>query len=331
MLAARTVDFAACGAIAGAAVAAGALFISIVFSLPLTSSWWFLIPLACGAAAALFRLLKGTGTIEAGMFLDLAFNAREQFSTAAELAERRADSDPARYIYRLAVAGHGRLPRNINYHRRGRKTLAILLLMLLLCFVLQLTAAGIREPAPSNTEFLADIRGMPPAEREKLAAKIRTLSGGYSDSEREALEKLAAIADSPDNEAIDALLKKLDRSRIELAELVAVEIPSLPGESGTTDSGSAAGANNDGISNALPATGDEGRAGTVTIPVYNPRYAAVRSGSAAAPAAAAPPHRELDAGRRWAQARKKAAAMIRAGDIPVEYRAILRSFFLPRD
>lgn len=331
LLAARTLDFAACGAIAGAAVAAGALFISILFSLPLVSTWWFLMPLAGGAAAAFFSLVKGTGIIAAGIFLDLAFDAREQFSTAGELAERRADSDPARYIYRLAVAGHERLPRNINYHRRGRKTLALLLLVLLLCFVVQLTAAGITEPAPSNPAFLADIRGMTPAEREKLAADIRALSGGYSESEREALEQLAAIADAPDDEAIDALLRKLDRSRIDLAELVAVEIPSLPGESGTTDSSRAAGAEKEGVGGATPPAGNNRSAGTVTIPVYNPRYAAARNGSAAAPAAAARLNRELDAGQSWGRARRTAAAMIRAGDIPVEYRTILRSFFLPRD
>jgi len=322
---AAAMDAAAAGAIAGSAIAAAILLTGFFFAPSSTLRWWPVTPAIFALAAAGSRMLKGTGPVRAGIFLDLKFGLHEVFSMAAELASGNCVTETAMCIYQHAIDQMSELPEKIGYHRRGRKTVALLVLSLMFCTVLYLGAGKPEKTGRTGDELLAEIRRMSAKGREKLSERLKKISARRPAAEREVIEtfaeKISALPEYSNESEIRKLLEELARGNIRLVEIVLEQKEGAGGKPAdrlTED-------NLDHEKYHAAETGGFGQ--QAAVPVYNPRYAKYKSmkGNEAEPGLKTPP--VTDGGSSWNAAKAEADNAIRFGNLPEEYREILRNFF----
>ena len=305
----------AAGVVGVSALAAVAGIAQMAFPAGATFSAWLLpVAWAIGAAiGAAVGFLWPVQTLAEAARIDRQRGAKERLATAVELARSdRADEPVARACYRQAVAAVGPV-RALDGEiiAASRRWLAGAALAALLAVTINALAYEITRPA------LAALTG---AQREALAGAFRDqVAVVGADEVRRALADAAIYIEADDEGAFQEAIVELRRRGFRPVELTpeAVRAAGMLMRSEQVTS-------SDPGSTPTPADGNaDDRAGPWTN-VYHPAYTPEGgSDEPGAPGEAVATSFE----EAWSAARLRAGKALRRGDVPAEYREIVRRYF----
>ena len=316
----------------GSAGAAGAMLGWLVWA----PAWGAPVVLICAAVAAgaVLAVVRGVSVLQAAVYLDIHGRLDERLATAAEAATNEADGPLAERLYAQALDALSGAPyRKVPAWKRTRATLGALVLAVPLCVLTGLL------PTLKSAE-IADLGDLPGAvtdmsgpERVLVVGVIEGLAkgGGVPAAVAEALGELAPAVGSGNDErvtrAVEELVKKLEvadeatQRRIEDAILAAARTSAGAGTGSKGGAGDGAGGND---ARGDGPTSDPARVGGTGVAVYHPEYAAkMRKNGDRAPG---------DDGRVsmdyvWRRSCIEATHALDTGQVPFEYRPIIRKFF----
>ena len=300
---------------------------------------WAVAVGALGVGAAVggvLALVRGVSALQVAVYLDIHGELDERLATAAEASAGGDDGPLAQQLYAQAVAAlDARPPRSVPAWKRTRATLGALGLAVVLCLAMwALPLMGARaRTRPTTLAELSDAVGeMSPRTVQLVAATMqaRAAEAGLGDAAAGALRRSARAVRSKDAErvrkALADLAKALEtadeatRRRIESAILAAAG----GGPGGRPDVPAAGANDNGGADSRLTSVA---QSGGKPVRVYHPEYAdalrRMRTGALTVPG----PDTHVSMDVVWRHARDDAAAALASGDVPADYRPILRAFF----
>jgi hypothetical protein len=330
MLWTRAAEWAAVGATVGALAAATLMLVRaalppLVVSLP--PLWFFsAVLLPCGAlVGVLAALLRGVGVREAAVFVDLRYGLQERLATAAELSAGGRDDPAARCVFEQALAGVGSLQGRVRFRTRTRRTPAALLLGAMLCAALLLLPQ--RRANDETAQLARQVAALRADQRRALAQALREEATRREIGEEKSLQDAAAVIELSDERELRRVLAALKKRGVHLREIAPPALREKLGfpVEGTADQGSARVQRQEpgpGEAFAFPGETTAGGEG-----VYHPAYAdIVPPGEESAGFVATTP------AEAWRMAQDRAALALHHGDVPAEYRPIVRAFFdIPPD
>lgn len=310
-----------------------------------------LLPLLCvpgGAlAGAVAVAARGVTAMQAAIFHDVRLGLDERLGTAVELAGGRAGDEAfARCVYAQALAALRQArPQRQAVWRRTRATAGALALSAALWSALAFVPTlGVVDVDESFARVRAGVDSMTPAQREDLAGTLRRLAEQAADNPR-LMAALRAAALAAEHELPQEVREQLEQARRALADASDAEAARLARELlaamglDATAGGAGAGAttqlarrdaNQPGGPDANSATGGA-RDGPLArrVYVYDPAYDRLADANAPpttspAPARAGSLRPLSDA---WAAARDRARGALSAGQVPADYRRLVRRFF----
>ena len=349
----RALESAACGAIAAAMAAATVQVICWWAGRP---RWWpvvFLLPLGA-LIGAIVGAAGRAGRRQAAMLLDARADLAERLATAAEMAEAGADDPAARCVYAQAMDAAGRARTNrVSLWRRTPATPASLGLAVGVCVVLGFLparAADLSEAGEVLGDVAAALETLSPAEATEVAGGLRILARQAAGKAElsEALARAAGATERGRIETLRAAVAELQRALAGADDETRRQI--LNGIVAAVGSGKrpgglarrARGAGGEAASNGLrpsPDAGERPAAAGGRVGVYDPLYADVLRKTRARPRPTGdgpaqpraidthPGANEVRLADAWRRARGRASAALAGGQIPAEYRPIVRRFF----
>jgi len=315
-----------------------------------------IVLLAGGAAGAAVAVARGASVQEAAILLDVRCDLGERLSTAAELAlAGRSDAPLAPVVLGQALWAIKGVPWGLRqFWRRGRATAGAMGLSAVLCLTLAALSSG-RSVNPPLQALVQSYETLPAVDRQKLAEDLRRAAKLAQENPALARRLLAAAGAAASDQAVEF---KENLTEVEKSILSGVKLPPAAAEilrrAGEQFAHSGPEGQAAADSNALlagPGAGaalDANRAGQPVFPggeggfdktpavvrVFDPEYAKVLAGNPQA-GAVLPGGSSPDAGKgyvfgnaAWAAAKDKASQAISAGNIPPQYRQLVRDYFL---
>ena len=273
--------------------------------------------IACGALAcgySVFALFGRYRLARAAAEVDRRRDLKERFATAVELAKSdRAEAPVARACYTHALAALGGRPlAGLGLWRSMRVWIVVALL-----------AAGFAGAmdALAWQSYEGRLAALSADEREQLAGAFRreaALIGG--DEVKQALNDAAAAVIQVDEEALEAILDDLRKHGFIPVELTP-EAVRLAAFLAGPDLAAKIQAYREATSESSdgPEFDPAGRWTNVFHPDYRPTEVSDREGSGFVPTAS---FEEM-----WPLAQLRAADALASGEIPAEYRPIVRDYF----
>ena len=315
LIAAKTIDSAAIAAIVGASIAVTVLILGLFFAMSIVSLWWLITPVLFTIITASIRIIKSGNIIQAGVLLDSKFACHEIFSMAGELASIGCETKPALLIYQVAVEKSNQIPEKTNYCHRGPKTIAVLLLLILLCFVLHLPARGFGGEVVSF-EKMDQIRNMKTNEKNAIIEQIQENPAVSGEYKKIAIKKVIDLANDSSEEDVLSIIELLKRSGIKLEP----EISETSG--GSTDQVALP---KDSLKPESVSKRHQNK--QPSIAVYNKDYTNFINKAKTGGNTQKEPPSVIDNGNSWDEAKAEANNTIRSTDFPLKYRVILKAFF----
>ena len=277
-----------------------------------------LFPLG-GLVGAAVAAVRGVSPRRAAGELDARCRLAEQLATATELAESPPPEGPAWLcVYERALAavrGSG-AARGRMWSRTGA-TPGALLLTALLCAILSFVPPFGHIHDGDLAEFAAAVEEMPLARRMRLARSLRAAAG----SDPKVAEMLAGAAAAVEDRDAGRLAGLFRRLRAAGVEPMSVVPPGLA-RVGGSPAGARGGGPGAGTRPAVHSGGPD------FVRVYDPRYAKVLAGSE--PGAGPATDDSVRYEDAWQAARRRAADVLDRGEVPHEYRRVIRAFFAAR-
>ena len=305
---------------------------------------WAAVAPAWGASAALVlggvaigaipALARGVSAMQAAVYLDIHGGFDERLATAAEAADEQAQGTFADGLYAQALdVLADPNSRKVPAWKRTRATLGALALAAALCGLTG-SLPALKTVGRAGVTDLADLpealKEMGPGQLRVIEVAMETLADepGVSADVAKALRKSAGAVRGKDGKRLkDALARALARAdaatrkRIEDVILAAAQSTSGAGAGGTGGGSAPA------PSSTRPSTGagsDVARVGGSGVVVYHPEYAKqMRKGGHAA----AGDEGRVSMDHMWRRYRDNAVDALDNGQVPAEYRPIIRKFF----
>lgn len=320
----RAAEAAAVGAVAGGLCAAALQLAGLLGWLHWRFAWAPLLAIPLGAlVGAMARLVRPVTVLQAAAWLDAHGAYAEQCTTAAELMSSKNPDPPAvAYVCRKALEALRNDRRPLRFRRRGRATLGAIALAVLLCLTLALLP---EKPAQSPWHRLAaQAAALSQPQRKQAAADLlRQAQQAEGDSAlAQDLAQAAAALNQERREFITMDLAELQAALEQAPKEVAQAVmralqDAVSGVEGAGEP-SPAGAPQTALA---PTTAPAAR-GDVTVydPLYRPSGAATASMPTGSPQV---PYQDA-----WTAAQSRAEAQLRTGQVPPEYRELVRKYFL---
>lgn len=323
------------GLVAGVFIVIGAageasLAVGWYESLPKAMLPVILMPLGAllGTVAVVWQ---GVTVQQAAILLDMRCRLGERFSTAAELAGL-ADGDKvfaeAVAAQALAAADTHQLLKLSLWHRSRATTGAVALAVLLNATLAFLPTFRPAEPDSTVRQIALSAENMTPAERQKLAQDLRRIAKQAPDVPAivEPLSAAATAMEEKDDKLLAESLARLDEALKAAGEETYITIAeqlqaAAEGIEPTQRSGTAGGSHPPGGPNGRDADNGDG---LQYVRVWEPGSASSTAG-VSAPAATRATF--VSYNQAWQAARRSASEALSKGQIPPEYRRLVRDFF----
>jgi len=314
---------------AGGALGAAGAMLGWASAMP---RWGASAALVCAGvlAGAVLAVVRGVSTLQAAVYLDIHGKLDERLATAAEAAASQADGTLADGLYAQALDALSGVPyRKVLAWKRTYATLGALALAAILCLLMGLLPAL---KTASAEEGITDLADLPGALKEMRGGKLRvvvvameTLAGaeGIPEKVAEVLRKAARAVESRDDRRLREVLAGLDEAtHRQLEEAIRAAVRTSSGVGPGARGGRLPVATND--NGGRGGSRDGAGLGGTDVGVYHPDYAAAMRKDSH-PAAGNGTH--VSVKHVWDRTRARAVNDLDTGQVPVEYRRIIRKFF----
>ena len=285
---------------------------------------------------AILAWARGVSTLQAAVYLDIHGGFDERLATAAEAAGKQAQGTFVDGLYAQALDVLAETNcRKVRPWKRTRATLGALALAAALCGLMGSlpplqTARGVE---------VADLADLPEALKEMGPGRLRVIEvametladgGGIPADVAKALRESADAVRAKDDARLEEALASLREAlKTDEATWLRIKDVILAAAQTTSDGGAdGRGSTPDPVANGGRPNGgtgsDAARGGGSGVPVYHPEYAnKLRKDGHTAPGDG----QRVSMGHVWRQSRIEALGALDAGQVPAEYRPIIRNFF----